>query len=76
MAHLDVKKWHMNLNNVNNQQNIQINRSLTITKQATLKSQQKYKKIKQAVRIKENTKKIQEHNLFMLQCIMGAMDEF
>ncbi len=41
MAHIDMKNQHMNLNNGDNQQNIQINRSLIITKQATKKSQQK-----------------------------------
>ncbi len=41
MAHIDMKNRHINLNNGDNQQNIQINRSLIITKQATRKSQQK-----------------------------------
>ncbi len=41
IAHLDMKNLHMNLNNSENQQNIQINRYLIITKQATKESQQK-----------------------------------
>ncbi len=39
IAHLDMKNLYMNLNNSENQQNIQINRYLIITKQATKKSQ-------------------------------------
>ncbi len=70
MAHIDMKNRHMNLNNGDNQQNIQINRSLIVTKQATKKSRQKIAKIK------VNTNIIQVHNLFMLQCILGAMNEF
>ncbi len=41
MAHIYMKNQHMILNNGDNQEHIQINRSLIITKQATIKSQQK-----------------------------------
>ncbi len=40
-AHIEIKNQHMILNTGDNQQHIQINRYLIITKQAAIKSQQK-----------------------------------